>query len=207
MKIFKNEVDERIDYILKMVKLGISRVECQTRFQQKYNCGMTQTRVWYSRAIDSLIVVDKDELPRTRAVILEILHAQLVGYHQDSGKITDRLAEMDADRDRRSMIQEQLLIVTDDKQTKALIRELKSVPTHSIKTYLEAVDRRGKTRERIIKCCTEIGRLHGCYVEEMPLSKAISVLAQAEVLPASIASNLLSLIGNFEKQIDSLSLN
>ena len=202
--ISQKETADRIEYILKHVKLGLSRIEVQNRFQLKYQCGATQTRIWYCRAIDTLIVVDKIEKPRVRAVLLEVLHSHLVGFNQDIAKISDRLAKMDADNDRRSMIEEQLLIVTDEKQVKALTKELRAVSDHPVKSYLEAIECRSKTRDRIIKCCAEIGRLHGLYIEEMPLTKAIQVMAQSEMIPAKTAGDLLDLITNFERNIDRL---
>ena len=200
--ISQKDSNDRIDYILRYIKLGFSRIECQNRFQAKYKCGGTQTRLWYCRAVDSLIVVDKVEKPRVRAVLLEVLHSHLVGFQQDLGKITDRLTEMDGDRERRTMVVEQLAIHTDEKQIKSLNRELKSIPSHSIKVYLEAIESRSKTRDRITKTCTEIARLHGLYVEEMPIIKAIQVMAQSELIPAQIASDLLDLIGSLERNID-----
>ena len=202
MSISQKETNDRIDYLLRHIKLGLSRIECQNRFQAKYQCGMTQTRIWYGRAVDTLIVLDKVEKPRVRAILLEVLHSHLVGFNQDIAKISDRLAEMDADNERRSMVVEQLAVHTDEKQIKSLNRELKTIPSHPIKVYLDAIESRSKTRDRIVKCCTEIGRLHGLYVEELPIIKAIQVMAQSELIPAQIASDLLDLIGTLERNID-----
>ena len=206
MKLSQLEVNERIDYVLKLARLGISRFEIQNRITQKYNCGLTQARIWYNRGVDSLIIVD-DEKPRTRAMILEIIHSQLVGFQQDLGKISDRINAMDANEDRAKMVTEQLSIVTDPTQLKALGKELKSIPYHSTKIYLDAIESRSKTRERIIKCCIEIGRLHGLYVEEMPIIKAIQVMAQSELIPAQVGADLLTLISGFERKLDAVSLN
>ena len=207
MSISQKEVDERIEFLLKYVRLGMSRNECQRIFQAKYHTGIVQARVWYVRATDGLIAIDPDSRSRTRAVILEILHGQLVGHQSDMGKITDRLVEIEADNERRSMVVEQLAVHTDEKQIKSLNRELKTIPSHPVKVYLDAIESRSKTRERIIKCCTEIGRLHGLYVEELPIIKAIQVMAQSELIPAAVASDLLTLIGSLERNIDTLSLN
>jgi hypothetical protein len=156
----QREIDERLDYILRFVKLGRSRTETQAKFRQRFGYGERQTRSWYVRAVDSLIIVDKGERLRTKAVMLEVLHSQIAGFQHDLEKFTDIITKIEADNDLRNMIKWQLSIVTDDEQINSLNQELKNIPSHSIKVLLEAIECRCKTREHIVKACNEIGRLH-----------------------------------------------
>ena len=159
----QEEIDERLDYILYFVKRGLSRNETQTTFRNRFGYGERQARSWYTRAVDSLIVVDESERPRTRVVVLEMLHSQIVGFHEDLEKFNNIISNIGADNDLRNMIEQQMTTMTEDKQIELLKQELKSIPTHSIDVLLDAIECRSKTRERIIKACHEIGRLHGIF--------------------------------------------
>lgn len=179
----QDEIDERLNYILTFVKLGASRNKVQAKFRKRFKYGERQTRSWYVRAVDSLILADEGERPRTRAVILELLHSQIVGFQQDLRKFTDIINKIEADNALRNTIEEQLSIVTDDRQIESLNQELNSIPRHSIEVLLEAIECRSKTREHIIQACHEIGRIHGLVSIEAavmdPKKKVSSTLEQS----------------------------
>jgi hypothetical protein len=157
----QDEIDERLDYILGFVKLGLSRNETQTKVRKRFGCGERQARSWYARAIDSLIVVDKSERIHARAVMLEVLHSQIAGLQQDLGKFTAIITKIEADNDLRNMIKGQLSTETDDRQIQSLTQELESTPNYPIEALIKAIECRGKARASITKACNEIARLHG----------------------------------------------
>jgi hypothetical protein len=168
----QEEIDERLKYILGFVKRGASRNKTQAKFRERFGYGERQTRSWYVRAVDSLMIADEGEQPRMRAVILEMLHKQIVAFHQDLEKFNDIISNIEADNDLRNVIKKQLSIVTDDRQLESLNQELESIPSHSIEVLLEAIECRSKTRERIAKACHEISRLHGLFSIETAIVDA-----------------------------------
>ena len=53
-----------------------------------------------------------------------------------------------------------------------------------------------------MKIVIEIARLNGLYVEELPILRAIQVMANSELIPADTARSLTSILENLETSID-----
>ena len=52
----KIEEQERIDWILARVQIGMSKSEIMRQTEARYGLSTTQSRVWYIKAADSLII-------------------------------------------------------------------------------------------------------------------------------------------------------
>ena len=193
---------ERNKFITDRIRMGLSRVTIEREFALRFELGETQTRLAYQTANDSLIVVDPNHAAHARASMLEIIHAQLMGVQQDIGKLTQEIDAFSAARSRREDINRQILNSTTKGEIDRLNKELKLVPVYRSKYLLSCLDQRSKCRSLIVKFVTEIARLNGLYVEELPILRAIQIMANSELIPADTASGLLSLLGNLESQID-----
>jgi hypothetical protein len=198
------ETFDRNKFIIDRIKMGLSRVSIERDFAAKFGLGDTQTRLAYQTANDSLIVVDPNHTANTRAGLLEILHNQLVDTNRDIAKISQEIDLILETRSTRSNIEVQLAGSIDKDEIARLKIELKSLPVHRSKYLLSCLDQRSRFRGLIIKFVTEIARLNGLYVEELPILRAIQIMANSELIPAETASGLLSLLGNLETQIDKL---
>jgi hypothetical protein len=198
------EKADRNKFIIDRIRMGLSRVSIERDFAAKFQLGDTQTRLAYQTANDSLIVVDPNHTANTRAGLLEILHHQLVETNRDIAKISQEIDLILETRSTRSNIEVQLAGSIDKDEQAALKIELKSLPIHRSKYLLSALETRSKFRLSIMKIVIEIARLNGLYVEELPILRAIQVMANSELIPAETASGLLSLLGNLETSIDRL---
>ena len=123
-------------------------------------------------------------------------------YLGSTPKVSQQIEAVEADRSRRSTIENQILNSIDTLEIARLTRALKLVPVHRPKYLLSCLDQRSRFRSLVVKFVTEIARLNGLYVEELPILRAIQVMANSELIPADTASGLLSLLGNLETQID-----
>lgn len=195
---------ERNKFIIDRIRMGLSRVSIERDFAAKFQLGDTQTRLAYQTANDSLIVVDPAHTARTRSSLIEILHHQLVETNRDISKLSQEIDLILETRSTRSDIEVQLAGSIDKVEQSSLKLELKSLPVHRSKYLLSCLDQRSRFRGLIIKFVTEIARLNGLYVEELPILRAIQIMANSELIPAETASGLLSLLGNLETSIDRL---
>jgi hypothetical protein len=193
---------ERNKFIIDRIRMGLSRVSIERDFAAKFQLGDTQTRLAYQTANDSLIVVDPNHAANTRAGLLEILHHQLVETNRDIGKVSQEIDLILETRSTRSRIEAQILSSIDDKKIASLKIELKSLPVHRSKYLLSCLDQRSRFRSLVVKFVTEIARLNGLYIDEIPILRAIQIMANSELIPADTASGLLTILGNLETSID-----
>ena len=201
-KLSAAESFERDKFIVDRIKMGLSRVSIESQFADRFGLGETQCRLAYQTANDKLVVVDPNHTANTRAAMLEILHHQLVETNRDIAKVTDEINLVLETRSTRSRIEVQLANSIDKDEQAALKSELKSLPVHRSKYLLSALETRSRFRLLIVKMVTEIARLNGLYVEELPILRAIQVMANSELIPADTAKSLSSLLENLETSID-----
>jgi hypothetical protein len=193
---------ERDKFIVDRIKMGLSRVSIESQFADRFGLGETQTRLAYQTANDKLVIVDPNHTANTRAAMLEIIHAQLVGVQQDIGKLSVEIQLVESARSRRANIENQILNSIDTLEIARLTRELKLVPVYRPKHLLSCLDQRARLRAMVVKFVTEIARLNGLYVEELPILRAIQIMANSELIPADTAKSLSSLLENLETSID-----
>jgi hypothetical protein len=201
-KLSEAESFERNKFIIDRIKMGLSRVTIESQFADRFGLGETQCRLAYQTANDSLVIVDPNHAANTRASLLEVLHHQLVETNRDIAKISQEIDLILETRSTRSNIEVQLAGSVDKDEQAALKIELRSLPVHRSKYLLSCLDQRSRFRLLIVKMVTEIARLNGLYVEELPILRAIQVMANSELIPADTASSLLSLLGNLESSIE-----
>jgi hypothetical protein len=197
------EAQERIDWILDRIKIGISKPDVIRQIENRYQLSTTQSRIWLHKASDSLISIDKDHRPRVRANMIEIIHAQLLGIQQDIAKVSAEIQSYEVSRATRERIQVQLLDA-DDREREQLKRELAAVRPLKPRYYLDCINQRASLRISIVKCVTEIGRLEGLYTEELPVIRALSVLGNSELIPPGVAGSLIDILSNLELALDSI---
>jgi hypothetical protein len=197
------EAQERINWILDRLKIGIGKPDIIRQIENRYQLSTTQARIWLHKASDSLISIDKDHRPRVRANMIEIIHAQLVGIQQDIAKVSAEIQSYEVSRATRETIRVQLLDA-DDREREQLKRELAAVRPLKPRYYLDSITQRASLRISIVKCVTEIGRLEGLYTEELPVIRALSVLGNSELIPAGVAGSLIDILSNLELALDSI---
>jgi hypothetical protein len=135
--------------------------------------------------------------------MIEIVRAQLIDLQQDIAKLSTEIQSFEENRATRERIQVQLLD-TDDRERERLKRELAVVRPLKPRYYLDCINQRSKLRLSIITCTTEIGRLEGLYAEELPVIRALSVLANSELIPAGVAGSLIDILSNLELALDAI---
>jgi hypothetical protein len=199
----KIEEQERIDWILDRIKIGMSKPDLIRQIENRYQLSTTQARIWLHKANDSLISIDKDLRPRVRSTTIEIVRTQLIGLQQDISKVSAEIRSYEENRATRERIQAQL-VNADDRERERLKRELAAVRLLKPRYYLDCISQRARLRISIVKCVTEIGRLEGLYVEELPVIRALSVLGNSELIPAGVAGSLIDILSNLELALDSV---
>lgn len=197
------EAQERIDWILDRIKTGISKPDIIRQIENRYQLSTTQARIWLHKASDSLISIDKNRRPRLRAAMIEVVCAQLIGLQQDIAKVSVEIQSYEENRANRERIQVQLLD-TDDRERERLKREIAAVRPLQPRYYLDCINQRSRDRISIVKCVTELGRLEGLYVEELPILRALSVLGNSELIPSGVAGSLIDILSNLELALDSI---
>ena len=197
------EAQERIDWILDRIKTGISKPDIVRQIENRYQLSTTQARIWLHKASDSLISIDKNRRPRLRAAMIEIVRAQLIGLQQDISKVSVEIQSYEENRATRERIQVQLLDA-DDRERERLKREIAAVRPLKPRYYLDCINQRSRDRISIVKCVTELGRLEGLYVEELPILRALSVLGNSELIPSGVAGSLIDILSNLELALDSV---
>ncbi len=205
-KLSAAESFERDKFIVDRIKMGLSRVSIESQFADRFGLGETQTRLAYQTANDKLVIVDPNHTANTRASLLEILHHQLVETNRDLSKLSQEIDLILNTRISRTNLEIQLASSIDKDEQAALKIELKSLPIHRSKYLLSCLDQRSRFRLSIVKMVTEIARLNGLYVEELPILRAIQVMANSELIPADTAKSLSSLLENLETSIERTSL-
>jgi hypothetical protein len=195
--------EERISFVVDRIRMGLSKSEIVRQIGSRFGLCETQSRIWYHKAADTLISIDKEQINRVRSSMIEIVHSQIIGLQQDLARVTTEIQSCELARETRSRIQAQL-IDADDRERERLKRELSAIKIIKPRYYLDCINQRSRLRISIVKCVVEISRLNGLYVEELPILRAIQIMANSELIPADTASGLLSLLGNLESSIDSL---
>jgi hypothetical protein len=135
--------------------------------------------------------------------MIEIVRAQLIGLQQDIAKLSTEIQSFEENRATRERIQVQLLDA-DDRERERLKREFAAVRPLKPRYYLDCINQRASIRISLVKCVTEIGRLEGLYVEELPVIRALSVLGSSELIPAGVAGSLIDILSNLELALDAI---
>ena len=198
------EIEERVSFVVDRIRMGLGKAEIVRQIGSRFGLSETQSRIWYHKANDSLISIDKDRRHRVRAATIEIVHFQLIGLQQDIAKISAEIRLYEVARATREIIQAQLVNVDDDRERERLKRELAVVRPLKPRHYLDCINQRSRLRISIVKCAVEIGRLEGLYVEELPVIRALSVLGNSELIPAGVAGSLIDILSNLELALDSV---
>jgi hypothetical protein len=205
----KHQTQERIEFVVERIGRGLSRTEIIGQLIDKYGVGNSQAKNWYVRGADSLIVLDPNLRPQVRAGLLELLHVQLNGCYLDMDLVKGEMTRVDAWWAERNDLEATLVaggIDRIDRETEARLRlQLGFIPNLTFKSKTILVIHQGTIRDRIVRICTEIARLHGLYIEEMPWLRAVQVLVENNLLPSGAAENLLRLVQDFTGKVELLS--
>ena len=195
--------EERISFVVDRIRMGLSKVEIQRQLGVKFKLSTTQSRIWTNKGQDSIVCIDKDRRPRVRAAMIKIIRSQLVGLQQDIAKVSIEIDSYESARATRATIQAQL-VDAEDQERERLKQELAAVKPIKHRHYLDSINLRARLRISIVKCVTEIGRLEGLYVEELPVIRALSILGHSELIPAGVAGSLIDILSNLELALDSI---
>ena len=139
------ETQERIDWILDRIKIGMSKPEIIRQIENRYQLSTTQARIWLHKASDSLISINKQHRPRARSTMTQIIHAQLVGLQQDVSKFSAEIRLCEDNIATRATIQDQL-VNADKRERERLKRELSTIKTLKPRYYLDCINQRSRLR-------------------------------------------------------------
>lgn len=201
------EIEDRISFVVDRIHMGLSKMEIQRQLGVRFKISSTQSRIWTNKGYDSIVCIDKDQRPRVKAAMIEIIRSQIVGIQQDLARVSTEVQSCELARESRSRIQARLIDIDidgDDRERERLKRELASVRQLKPRYYLDSITQRSRLRISIVKCVTEIGRLEGLYVEELPIIRALSVLGNSELIPAGVAGSLIDILSNLEIALDAI---
>jgi hypothetical protein len=187
------EIEDRISFVVDRIHMGLSKMEIQRQLGIRFKISSTQSRIWTNKGYDSIVCIDKDQRPRVKAAMIEIIRSQIVGIQQDLARVSTEVQSCELARESRSRIQAQL-IDADDRERERL----------KPRYYLDLITQKSRLRISIVKCVTEIGRLEGLYVEELPIIRALSVLGNSELIPAGVAGSLIDILSNLEIALDAV---
>jgi hypothetical protein len=198
--------EEKYKFVLDRVRLGLSSTEIQRQLVISFPpITKYAAQKLYLAALDSVIAIDKSHRAQHRVAMVEILHGHLTGIQQDITNLSTEI-QMIKDTDARRSA---LYNVIFDPKAKAGAKanaeaEVRTLARFPPQYYLNCLDRRVGFRMSAVKVVTELGRLHGLYVEEMPIIRAIQVMANSELIPSATASTLINLLAEFETAIDKI---
>jgi hypothetical protein len=201
-KLTPQEVATRENFVLSRVRAGLSRKQIALQICEQFGVGSTAADDVYNTVIDGLAERSPNDLRRNRAIILEMLHSQVSSYQADLVAVQTQIKISLDIQEQRALIAEQLSIPTLSKDRKAALRnELKSL--HSIRPNVITgmVETKARVRTQLVRAVAEIARVHGLY-NEMPLLQAISVLATSELLPPTVANQMLDAIEGISDSIE-----
>ena len=204
-KLPKSERESREKFILDRLRLGISRAEIQRQFGAKFSLCPRVCANWVVDVSNSLVLLDPEERDRVRAAMLEVLHSQLVGVQDDIFKLSSEISKIEAARENRDVIVNRLIGCEDAKLRRHLKQEIKLLPKYAWNAYVYSIEARSRLREKAIKICVEIGTLRGLYLQKLPIVRAIEILSSSQIVDTRTARNLIEIINNFEKGLDSIS--
>ena len=197
------QYNDRINYITRLMAIGLSRASIQARIRQEYSCSTTQSQVWWVRANQSLCQYNSDSAGHSRAQILEIVHAQISAYNADLHAINIQLQEIEIAGKRRKEIA--IEKQTSDKAGKIRLNiELSAIPKFKVMTVCDCIERKAKIRSRIIHAAMSLAKIQGLLDRPLQIITAIERLAASELISAETASHLLELLGSLEQRLDRL---
>ena len=197
------QYDDRINYITRLMGIGLSRASVQARIRQEYSCSTTQSQVWWVRANQSLCQYHEDSAGHSRVQILEIVHAQISAYNADLYAIDIQIEAIETAGKRRKEIA--IEKQTSDKAGKIRLNiELSAIPKFKVMTVCDCIERKAKIRSRIIHAAMSLAKIQGLLDRPLQIITAIERLAASELLPAETAAELLILLGGLERQLDNI---
>lgn len=203
------EEQERQNFILTRIRAGFSRIDIQRQYASEYNCHIRTARAWYNQTCDYLTECQDASLQekrRIRSSVVEMYHAQIASAQSDLANLQQELSRISGILDRRQELHQYLLDVHEQlvQPSRTKLRriefELEVLPEVPVNTKSNLLEIKSRMRERLFRMLTELAKIQGVYQPEMPWMEAVNVLLDHDLLPAPVASQILSFAESFTLQ-------
>jgi hypothetical protein len=129
-----SEIDrqDREEFVIARLKRGLSPLEVQRQFSKVYGLGPDSARNWVRGAADRLGELESpDSRRRSKQIIVEMYHDQIVAY------------------------QSEILAITQE------IRKVEANPEVGLTTVVEMIELKSRVRDRMVKVMIELARIKG----------------------------------------------
>ncbi|HLP88421.1 MAG TPA: hypothetical protein VK184_07505 [Nostocaceae cyanobacterium] len=197
---------ERKTFILSRLRSGISRLDVQRQFADKYECTVETARLWLNKTCDELTDHDIHSRKRTYAVIVEMHYAQITAYQNDLVAIQKEIDHISNIEKHREVIIEQVGFARGE-QLNALLEQLKALPEPPLGCKSSLVESKSRVRERMFRVILELTKLHRLGdSEQTQWRDALAVLLDNNLMPGDVAEKILKVIEEFDQQL-SLKIN
>jgi hypothetical protein len=201
MKLTPVQKAERRDFVLNRLKRGFSFLEVEKQFCEKFECCMDTARKWVNWACDHLA---QEDTPKNRqriyGVVVEMYHDQIVAYQNELIALQKEIDQVGAVLDRHTAILQEMEKVT-GRRHRELVAELGVLPKVSLTARAALIEAKTRSRERMYKVMQDLARLRGLVGLSSDWRQAVNTLLDNNLLPASVADAILSVIENFENNI------
>jgi hypothetical protein len=189
-------------FILDRVRAGLSRTEIVKQFVAEFEVKKHAAYASYSKALQELVDNDPTAKERTRAALIEMLHAQIAGCQADLAAIVAEIKEFDEEKKKRKELEDKLNKTGDKNEQRQLIAELRGLPQLDRKQIYKPrlIEYKCRIRDRILKLYDQLANLHGLN-DKMPVLKAIDTLAGNGLLPATLATTVAGKIEEIESVV------
>jgi hypothetical protein len=192
---------ERKTFILSRLRSGISRLDVQRQFADKYECTIETARIWLNKTCDELTDHDIHSRKRTYAVIIEMHYAQINAYQSDIVAIQKEIDSISNIEKERALIIEQIGFARGE-QLSALLEQLKALPEPPLGCKSALIESKSRIRDRMFRVIGELTKLHRLgESEQTQWRDAIALLLDNNLIPGAIAEKILKIIDDFDQHI------
>lgn len=192
---------ERKTFILSRLRSGISRLDVQKQFADKYECTIETARIWLNKTCDELTDNDIHSRKRTYAVIIEMHYAQINAYQSDIVAIQKEIDSISNIEKERALIIEQIGFARGE-QLSALLEQLKALPEPPLGCKSALIESKSRIRDRMFRVIGELTKLHRLgESEQTQWRDALALLLDNNLIPGVIAEKILKVIDDFDQQI------
>jgi len=183
----KEEQDRR-NFILRLIRIGLSRTEIIKQFGEQFNVKFRTARAAYEKVLTYLHVPDTMEERRLiKSSMVEMYHTQVTSAQNDILSLQEEIERIDNYRKKKQDLEN--LTIQGDKSAEFKLELLPNIP-ESAKANLLGL--KSKMRSDMFEIMKEIGRIQGCYSADMPWLLAVNTLIDNDLLTPETAEEILN---------------
>lgn len=194
----ESDKEARLDFVIHRLRMGISTLEIQKQFAQKFNYSSKTAKKWVDLAFESIAQNNHRKRRHLHAMVVEMMHSQLTGYQNDLVAMQGQIQSQLELATEWMVLMSQLphLKGMSYSETQQRVKDIEVTPAG----ICDLIEKKSRVRERMARTMVELCRIQGLYSGASDWRNAVSTLLDNDMLPAPIASNILNSIEEFESQ-------